>query len=68
MTISFPWTRRKHHDEKKRDEQTRDALSSEMIADLQSRRDAAEGFLVPRQRRNHWQESIVAMIQSGGQS
>lgn len=43
----------------------RDARASEQIAQLRGRKAAAEGYLIPRQRRNHWQEAIADMIHSG---
>lgn len=43
----------------------RDADSSEQIAQLRGRKAVAEGYLIPRQRRNHWQEAIADMIHSG---
>lgn len=45
-------------------ERERDARASEMITDLKGRKEVAEGFLIPRQRRNHWQEAIATMIHS----
>lgn len=43
----------------------RDIRSAAMIQRLQDRKINAEGFLIPRQRRNHWQEAITRMIDSG---
>lgn len=62
------WNRRKIRHAKDTEATERDARSSEMITQLQDRRDAAEGFLIPRQRKNHWQDSIAQMIHSGGKS
>lgn len=60
------WNRRKIRHAREADQTERDARSSEMITNLQDRRDVAENFLIPRQRRNHWQEAISTMIHSGG--
>lgn len=58
------WNRRKIRYAREADQTERDARSSEMIDNLRDRKDAAEGFLIPRQRRNHWQEAIATMIHS----
>jgi hypothetical protein len=43
----------------------REIRAAEMIARLQDRKIAAERYLLPRQRRNHWQEAIADMIHAG---
>lgn len=43
----------------------REFRASEMIRGLQRRKEDVEDYLIPRQRRNHWQEGIATMIHSG---
>ena len=40
----------------------READARDRIAQLSARKEAVEGYLILRQRRNHWQESIADMI------
>jgi hypothetical protein len=57
--------RRKVRREREAAARKRDAEAVEKIAQLQGRKVAAEGYLIPRQRRNHWREAVAGMIHSG---
>lgn len=58
-------TRRKKRRVREIEQKYRDERSDRMIAELQDRKRVAEGILQDRQRRNHWQEAIAQLIQSG---
>lgn len=58
-------TRRKKRRLREIEQKYRDERSDRMIAELQDRKRVAEGILCDRQRRNHWQEAISQLIQSG---
>ena len=58
-------TRRKKRHLREIEQRHRDERSDRMIAELQDRKRVAEGILQDRQRRNHWQEAIAQLIQSG---
>lgn len=45
--------------------QRRDETARDQISELQRRKAEVEGYLIPRQRRNHWQEAVAHMIHSG---
>lgn len=51
---------------REREQEYRDERSDRMLAELQDRKEVAEGVLQDRQRRNHWQEAISQMIQPRG--
>ncbi len=63
----FKWLER-HKARKAREAEIEqiDAHIEEKIQDLRERGRVVESFLVPRQRRNHWQEAVAEMIRSGG--
>lgn len=65
--MMFGWFKR-HKARKIRDAERveMDAHIEEKIQDLRERGQLVESFLVPRQRRNHWQEAVAEMIRSGG--
>ena len=57
------FTRRRVRRAREIEAKYRDERSDRMLADLQSRKQAAEKILADRQRRNHWQEAIAELIQ-----
>lgn len=57
--------RRRIHLAREEEAREREIRATQMIARLQERKDVVEEYLVPRQRRNHWQEGIATMIHSG---
>lgn len=63
----FGWFKR-HKARKAREVEIKqiDAHIEEQIESLRERGRLVESFLVPRQRRNHWQEAVAEMIRSGG--
>lgn len=58
-------TQRRDRRVREREAEYRDERSDRMLAELQDRKRVAEGILRDRQRRNHWQEAISQLIQSG---
>lgn len=58
-------TQRKKRRLREIEQRCRDERSDRMLAELQDRKRVAEGVLHDRQRRNHWQEAISQLIQSG---
>ena len=58
-------TRRRKRRLREIEQKYRDERSDRMLEELQCRKRVAEGILQDRQRRNHWQEAISQLIQSG---
>lgn len=48
------------------EQEYRDERSDRRLEELQNRKQVAEGILRDRQRRNHWEQAINELIQSGG--
>lgn len=62
----IPWMRSKNQRDREVAEDERDASAREQIHDLLQRKAEVEKYLIPRQRRNHWQEAIREMIKPEG--